>query len=201
MEKPNSATRRRNAAATREAILRSARAAFARSGYDGAGVREIAQGAGVTAMLVNRYFGSKEQLFAEVAAATQAETTLLTDAVLNGPEAGRDMARALVGITAKGGAVLEGFEITLRSAASERAAEIGREQIEKHKLAQLASVLRGEHSPQRAALILSLVAGLQAMRQMIGLSALNEVDPDVLVDLLAPILQQLLDGAIPTETP
>ena len=58
--------RTRNAAATREAILKSARKAFAAHGYDGAGVREIAAEAGVTAMLVNRYFGSKEQLFAEV---------------------------------------------------------------------------------------------------------------------------------------
>ncbi len=31
-------------------------------------MREIAGNAGVTAMLVNRYFGSKEQLFAEVVA-------------------------------------------------------------------------------------------------------------------------------------
>src|SRR5712672_567507 len=59
--------RRRDAGATREAILASARLAFIRSGYDGAGVREIAEGAGVTAMLVNRYFGSKERLFADVA--------------------------------------------------------------------------------------------------------------------------------------
>ncbi len=65
--------RRRNAAATRLAILASARQAFALAGYEGAGVREIARGAGVTAMLVNRYFGSKEQLFAEVIA--QAMTT------------------------------------------------------------------------------------------------------------------------------
>ena len=63
---PNPIPRRRNAAVTREAILLSARKAFAQSGYDGAGVREIAAGAGVTAMLVNRYFGSKEQLFSEV---------------------------------------------------------------------------------------------------------------------------------------
>jgi AcrR family transcriptional regulator len=41
-----------------------ARKAFARAGYDGAGVREIASGADVTAMLINRYFGSKERLFA-----------------------------------------------------------------------------------------------------------------------------------------
>ena len=58
--------RTRNAAATRAAILGSARAAFVRSGYDGAGLREIAETAGVTAMMVNRYFGSKQLLFAEV---------------------------------------------------------------------------------------------------------------------------------------
>jgi len=61
--------RKRNAVATREAILSSARKVFARAGYDGAGVREIAAGAGVTAMLVNRYFGGKERLFAEAIAA------------------------------------------------------------------------------------------------------------------------------------
>ena len=36
--------RKRNAAATREAILESGRKAFAKHGYDGAGVREIAAG-------------------------------------------------------------------------------------------------------------------------------------------------------------
>src|SRR5262252_9033329 len=68
----SSTVRPRNAAKTRAAILTSARQAFARAGYDGAGVREIAEGAGVTAMLVNRYFGSKERLFAEVVADTMA---------------------------------------------------------------------------------------------------------------------------------
>src|ERR1700719_1714633 len=56
--------RPRNAVATREAILQSALVAFSRHGYDGIGVREIAQMAGVTGVLVNRYFGSKEELFA-----------------------------------------------------------------------------------------------------------------------------------------
>ena len=54
--------RPRNAAATREAILHAALAAFSHYGYDGIGVREIAQMAGVTGVLVNRYFGSKEEL-------------------------------------------------------------------------------------------------------------------------------------------
>ena len=56
--------RRRDAAATREAILEAATRRFATQGYERAGVREIAADAGVTAALVNRYFGSKEKLFA-----------------------------------------------------------------------------------------------------------------------------------------
>src|ERR1700733_8064560 len=91
--------RRRNATATREAILTSARRAFARSGYDGAGVREIASGAGVTAMLVNRYFGSKEQLFAEVVGEVMARPTILTRQTLESPTLGEDIAAALIDIT------------------------------------------------------------------------------------------------------
>ena len=58
--------RGRDAAATREAILEAATRRFATQGYERAGAREIAADAGVTAALVNRYFGSKEKLFAEV---------------------------------------------------------------------------------------------------------------------------------------
>src|ERR1700733_4572539 len=89
----------RNAATTREAILVSARRAFARAGYDGAGVREIAKGAGVTAMMVNRYFGSKEQLFAEVVGEVMARPTILTRQTLESPTLGEDIAAALIDIT------------------------------------------------------------------------------------------------------
>src|SRR5882757_1104529 len=58
--------RRRNAAATRSAIFEAATRRFAYQGYQSAGVREIAADAGVDAAMVNRYFGSKEGLFAEV---------------------------------------------------------------------------------------------------------------------------------------
>ena len=52
----------------------------------------------------------------------------------------------------------------------------------------------GELAPQRAALVLSLIAGFQVMRQMIGLSALAEADPKTLVRILQPVLQQLVEG-------
>ena len=189
-----SPARRRNAAATREAILTSARRAFARAGYDGAGVREIAAGAGVTAMLVNRYFGSKEQLFAEVLSATSAEPTILTQENLRSSNLPETIAATLVDITQAADTPLEGFLIMLHSASSKRAAEIGREQIEKGHQKTLAAALAGDLAPQRAALVLSLVAGFQVMRQMIGLSALAEAERSDLIQVLAPLFKQLIEG-------
>ena len=195
MKKPGAPrVRQRNAAMTRAAILTSAREAFARAGYDGAGVREIATGAGVTAMLVNRYFGSKEQLFAEVVAEIMTRPIILTDARLKSARGGDEMAETLVRLTTAGGAPLDGFQILCRSASSGAAAGIGREQIEAQYHKALTAALPGEHAAERAALLLAFVAGVQIMRQMIGLTALTTCPPSVLSKILAPVFQQLWAG-------
>ena len=82
----------------------------------------------------------------------------------------------------------------LHSASSKRAAEIGREQIEKGHQKTLTGALAGDLAPQRAALVLSLVAGFQVMRQMIGLSALAEAERSDLIKVLAPLFKQLIEG-------
>src|ERR1700755_1699158 len=56
--------RRRGAEATRAAIREPPKEHFARSGYEGAFLRDIAADAGVDAALINRYFGGKDGLFA-----------------------------------------------------------------------------------------------------------------------------------------
>ena len=180
----NPPVRKRHAATTRAAILVSARKAFARAGYDGAGVREIAKGAGVSAMLVNRYFGSKERLFAEVVADTMAAPTILTAEFFK--------SAAPVQQTMPGATPLDGFRIMFHSSSSPRAAQIGREQIEKRYQKMLAEALPGKLAAERAALVLSVVAGVQAMRQMIGLPALAHADPAALAGILAPVLQRLI---------
>lgn len=184
--------RRRDAARTRTAILVSARKTFARHGYDGAGVREIAEGAGVTAMLVNRYFGSKEKLFAEVSADVMSTPTILSAKILSSPKRGADMAEALVALTAPDAVPLDGFQIMLRSAASERAAEIGRVEIEKRYHKILARALKGRHAAERAAVVFALVAGFQVMRQMIGLEALAKAKPAALRAVLGPLFDELV---------
>jgi AcrR family transcriptional regulator len=53
-----------DAEATRGRILQSARALFADVGLDGASVRDVAAGAGVSLAMVHHYFGSKDELYA-----------------------------------------------------------------------------------------------------------------------------------------
>lgn len=186
--------RRRNAAETRAAILASARKAFARAGYDGAGAREIAAGAGVTAMLVNRYFGSKENLFAEVCADTMREPVILSAENLADPDFPAAFARALVEVTAPGATPLDGFLILLHSASSPRAAEIGRAWIDRGHQSTLEARIGEPLGRERAAVALALVAGLQAMRQMMQIEALANAEPADLEAILTPMIRTLFEA-------
>ncbi|HEL3180511.1 TPA: TetR family transcriptional regulator [Stenotrophomonas maltophilia] len=190
---PTTRTRRqRDAEATREAILASARRAFALSGYDGAGVRDIAAGAGVTAMMVNRYFGSKEQLFAEVVEDTMTQGSLIAGGIMDQPEPGKALARALVKMTRADATPMDGFLITFHSASSPLAAEIGRDKIAAHHLETVAASLQGTQRAERAALILAMISGFQVMRQMIALPALADADEDELAELLGTVFERLI---------
>lgn len=188
--------RRRDGAETRKAILLSARAAFARCGYDGVGVREIAQSAGVTGILVNRYFGSKEQLFSEVIASTMANPGILSSENLKDKNdqagMGRRIATALVMESSSEAEKLDGFLILLRSASNERAADIWRENIEQHYEKSLVARLSGKRAKERAGLILALIAGVQIMRQAIGTTSLVESDPKWLIETLTDLFQSLV---------
>lgn len=192
---PTVAPRRRNAAATREAILASACQAFAQHGYEGAGVREIAAGAGVTAMLVNRYFGSKEQLFREAVESTMTRNSIIAGGVMKTAEPARELAHAILPITRADTPPLSGFMMSLMSVSSPWAADVGKQMIESHHLRRVTEALAGEHRAERAALLLSMIAGVQMMRQMLKLDALAGADEAALEELLVPLFQRLVDGA------
>ncbi|MGC5311850.1 TetR/AcrR family transcriptional regulator [Micromonospora zamorensis] len=183
--------RRRDASATREAILKSAIEAFTRQGYDGAGVREVAGGAGVTAMLVNRYFGSKEQLFAEAVDRSFAPRTVVSDdpSVLSERTAAR-----LAAQTSPEADDLDPFVLMLRSVANPRAAEIIRAGIEKHVGRHLTDILPGPDAAPRAELLLSLIAGVWLMRKIIATPALTGMDQGALVQQLHDLVQVLVNA-------
>jgi AcrR family transcriptional regulator len=183
--------RSRNAVATREAILQSALSAFSSHGYDGIGVREIAQAAGVTGVLVNRYFGSKEELF------TAAVEVAFDDSwVLDGDcsTLAERLTADVMAKTEKNAEPRNAFLLLLRSAPNPRAAEILRETIARRFERPLKSLLRGPGAGERAAMILAVVMGLSLSRKILGSKPLVGATAASLSGDLKRMFQQLIDG-------
>lgn len=188
---PSRPTRPRNAAATRAAILQSAIEHFAEAGYDGAGVRRIAEDAGVTAMLVNRYFGSKEQLFAEAVETAFAPPVFVLE---ESDTVARDAAAALVSRTGPAGDPPKSFLIMLLSVSDPVAVRIVREAIERHVGQRLARQIDRPDRELRTELVLSVISGVLLMRSVVGTRALRAGDPED----IAGILEAVFDAIIGT---
>lgn len=182
--------RPRNAAATRDAILESAIRNFAHSGYDSVGVREIAGEAGVTAMMVNRYFGSKELLFAEAV-----ETSFAVPALIaaDSDSLAHDAATALVERTNPDAEPLAPFLIMLKSVSNPRAVEIVRDAIERHVGQRLARQLPESGREIRTDVMLSVLAGILLMRRVMVTRALDDADPDQLVRVLDAVFTAIVE--------
>jgi AcrR family transcriptional regulator len=65
--------RSRDAAASRDALLRAAQTLFGQQGFESTTIREIGEQAGVDASLIARYFGSKADLYVAAIVAEEAE--------------------------------------------------------------------------------------------------------------------------------
>jgi AcrR family transcriptional regulator len=153
------------------------------------GVREIATVAGVTAMLVNRYFGSKEGLFTEVVDVLFAPPAMIPTESAN---LAADTARVLVARTEPDADHLGPFELLLRSAANPRAAEIVRAGIAKHVGARFTAALDGPDAQERAELGLALLAGTWLMRRIIGTPGLRDAEPGLLATQIARMLEVIV---------
>ncbi len=179
--------RLRNAAATREAILQSAVVAFSGHGYEGVGVREIARTAGVTAVLVNRYFGSKEELFAAAV-----EVAFANHNLFQGDPA--ELANRLTAAIMKRSEPRphDPFLLLLRSAPNPRAAQIIRECIARQIERPLRSLLQGARAAEHAAMIVALVAGFVLMRKVVGNRALFDANGSLSGELRI-MIQRLIE--------
>jgi TetR/AcrR family transcriptional regulator len=82
---------------TEKSLTNAATGQFAKKGYDGASVRDIAEEAGVNPALVSYHFGGKEGLFEEVLDATMVQLgQSLRDAFLSDPDVVVGTRRALL---------------------------------------------------------------------------------------------------------
>jgi AcrR family transcriptional regulator len=188
--------RRPGPSSTRASILAAAVECFAANGYDATSMRHIAAVAGVDPALVRRFFGGKEQLFAEMATALIVPERAVPAVTEGAAEAaGERLLRyflSLLGDVTHPGPLLG----LIRSAVtSEHAAGLLRRLLAEQVLGEIAASLRSETAELSAALAASQLVGLAIARYAVRLDALATADPDDLVRWIAPVIQSYLTGS------
>lgn len=189
---PTDRPRKKDATSTRADILEAARIAFTHASYDAVGLREIAATAGISAALVNRYFGGKEALFAEAVPSAFSIVELLAE-----PRSafGRRVVDYL-SLKPKDGERFDATIAMLRSASSHEARAMLSDGLEKKFVGPLAAWLDGPDAKARATMIVALLAGYSVLSEVLALEALTGETLEAARRLLAGQIQQLVDGAI-----
>lgn len=180
----------RNAAATRAAILAAAKFHFSRESYDQAGLREIATRARVNVALVNRYFGSKEQLFLEAFT-----DDFHLDEFVRGDRStlGERFVRHILQRPLDNGRN-DALLMLFRSASNEKAVPVIRDALRSRFIEPLAAWLGGEDARQRAGLITAHLLGLSTLRVVLQCGPLDTANIETTVRIQAPIVQALVEG-------
>ncbi|NLE81671.1 MAG: TetR/AcrR family transcriptional regulator [Rhodococcus sp.] len=179
---------KRTADETRALIVDSAGKAFATRPYREITLKDIADDAGVSAPLIIKYFGSKEQLFDELVDFRAAAAM-----VFDGPL--EDLGERMVTLFTRS---LESHKplsmnILIMSGASEERGAKLRENYSHQMIDGLAQRLDGPDVRLRAELALSMVMGLAMMRRRMMLNQGAGSQQDVVAHY-APLVQRLLDG-------
>ncbi|HEV7274675.1 MAG TPA: TetR family transcriptional regulator [Devosiaceae bacterium] len=180
----------RDAQATRERLVSAARQAFSRGGFEGTTVRSIAADAGVTPALINRYFGGKEQLFAEAVAIDLAFPDL------------SEVDRSHLGVTLaehffrrwEGRQGDDLLRVLIRTAATNRDAALRIRTILTDQVGPMVERVAGPaRARERAALIATQILGLAYGRYVVGLSDHDLPHATVLAMVGGTIQRYLVD--------
>jgi len=184
------AARKRNAINTRAALLAAAMERFTREGYDSVSLREIASDVGVDVSLVSRYFGGKDELFADVLAACPSGMDMFEGDIAT---FGERLATKLVDDAAED-EDLTCLLIILRSASSPKAREAIRKSGEERFFGPIEKWLGGPDSKVRARLIADIVMGVMIDRVISDNFELGAEERKRFRDRLVRVIQ----GAIET---
>ncbi|WP_405014608.1 TetR family transcriptional regulator [Kitasatospora sp. NBC_01539] len=175
----------------RQAILRAARRAFALHPYAEVTLRGIAADAEVSASLIVKLFGTKEELFARTTDFS-ADADELLDAPLD--RLGRHLVLTLVHTRRQ-----RRTDPLLRvvfALGTDDERTLLRDRFREQVTTRLAALLPGDDPLLRAELVVGQLLGLGATASIHrDGGALGETAPERLADLYAPGLQRLLDGA------
>jgi len=162
--------------------------AFTRHGYGQTGVREIARDAGVTAAMVNRYFGSKEALFCEVLN----KGDLFNQALRSGRAGfGETLAREIIGKRSECSR-FDPILVVLRSIGDVSAVSILRDHLAR-RLAPFIEMLDHEAAAVQAEMVIAILSGFDLLSNVIKSPGLSSCDDDRLISILGAALQRCID--------
>lgn len=169
-------TKKRDAAATRAAILGSARRRFLADSYDSVGLRDIAADAGCDVAMIARYFGGKEALFREVLSSDKRPD------VFREPRNAADLPAFLANLIVETSDEerehrMEKFVLMLRSAGSPQASGVIRELVHRDVIDPLAELVGGEDSEMRAHMLLSILMGVGILRSIMEVDGMCDAEP------------------------
>lgn len=187
----------RDAAATTRALVRAARRRFAADGYRATTVRHIAADVGVNVALINRYFVSKEGLFAACMQRTSDELDSQTPAHPLDPEATVQRLVTYV-IDAPDGDDPLLLLLLLRSSGDEGADRIRRETLEHFTRRLAASAGWNADDPStepvllRAQLAIATIMGIVMLRTSAAAQPIASAGADELAVPLGQVLRTLL---------
>lgn len=181
--------RKRDADATRAAILEAAKVHFARSGYEGGYLRDIAADAGVDAALINRYFGGKDGLFAAAL-----KDSIRPDAISQWERQtfGRDIAKMMANHAHHDNDRMHAFQFLLRAATSPATAPLLNEAVQDRFMAPIRAWIGGERAEARARIVASIFIGLLVER-LIRDEPLADTERDAFIERTGELLQALVD--------
>ncbi|GAA1198947.1 hypothetical protein GCM10009654_64480 [Streptomyces hebeiensis] len=177
---------RRDAGATRQALLDAAAALFAERGFEGTTVRDIARRAEVNQALVFRYFGSKEGLFEQVMAGVGRE-------LLAGTPAGGILAAVLEGLLAPAAERDASLEAFLRSSGDTGAVSSVRRELGEEYARALITLTDAPNAALRADLVLAWVVGIGLLRVVAPKEPLSTADPAEVSSLVLEAVGTLLE--------
>ena len=176
---------------TRSAILDAAQRLFAEHGYDGTTVRDIAAQASIDPAMVIRYFGNKDELFAQAAHIKLSLPDLRT---VEAAVVGRVLIQHFLSIW-EGAGSGKGMAILLRSATSnEYAASKTREIFAAQVRPAIAALGNPADASRRAALVSTQLLGLALCRYVLKLPPVVALSHDEIIASLGPTLQRYATG-------
>lgn len=182
--------RRRDAEATRAAILKAAKKQFARVGYD-CTLRDIAGEAGADVALVKRYFGGKEALFVEALKDSfRANEQLEWDRA----SFAEDMALMLAGTPHDDEARTQRFQFLLRAATSPTTAPFLNTLVQERLLVPIRNWLGGGDAEARARVLAGVYIGFLVERLIRG-EALEGREREVFVERVTAVFNALIAEA------